>query len=357
MKRRLDFAIIDFEFILPEGCKINDLFLNNREDYRKKNIEIPPVVSHSYFCEQDYLGKKGYKYYSRSSRLLCSTIQRVYDRNKENLLKQKLRVGISTGTTFGGMEEIAILANQIKQGGINEISPMTSMNFSPNIPSSIGAIRIGAKAFNVTFTTNFGAGLDALGFGIEAIEMGQADMVFCSGVEDIGLNFKERACTIPNQNSAKIGDGSCTLLVTQFSKIINEGDLNELIILRYFHSFFIDSNNLENKNIFLREISHAIDLICSKYSSCRIALINAQSDESFIMLKSIIYSIVGNKILVLNIHDSVSECFSVTSLFCYPVASLTLSKTKKKKETAYAVILNVGEDGYVNISIIESYEK
>ena len=133
-----------------------------------------------------YLGKKGLRDLDRSTRLVCSAAKLALDDSGLAISAESSRtVGVAIGTTFGSLHSIA----QFDRAGLTEgprfVNPSHFPNTVINSPASQVSIRFTIKGFNTTLSTGFCAGLDALSYAADFIELGKAEAVLAGGVEEL----------------------------------------------------------------------------------------------------------------------------------------------------------------------------
>lgn len=132
------------------------------------------------------LGKKGLRELDRSTRLLSvAASYALRDSSLEVDNESALAIGVSIGATFGSLHSIF----QFDRVGLTEgprlVNPSLFPNTVINSPASRMAIRFGLKGFNTTISTGFCAGIDAIAYASDFIQLRRADVVLAGGVEEL----------------------------------------------------------------------------------------------------------------------------------------------------------------------------
>ena len=132
------------------------------------------------------LGKKGLRTLDRSTRLICSAAKLAIDDCCIEINDTNTHTaGVAVGTTFGSLQSIS----QFDRSGLLDGPKLVNPSFFPNTvinsPASQVSIRFKLKAFNSTVSTGLCAGIDALVYASDFIQMGRADTVFAGAVEEL----------------------------------------------------------------------------------------------------------------------------------------------------------------------------
>jgi len=195
------------------------------------------------FNAEEILGKKGLRLLDRSTRLLMSATE---------LLIKKTGLRVENKNTFYAEEQTALIASSMF-GSIKSIfdfdkesltdpqyvNPMVFPNTVTNAPAGYVCIRNGIRAFSLTLSQGFVAGLDAIGMAKEYLENGYAEMVYAGGVEEkceiLDYGFK-KAHELNILKSATAGEGSAMFAIEKESAVKKRGAV-PLAELFFYDSF------------------------------------------------------------------------------------------------------------------------
>ncbi len=97
------------------------------------------------------------------------------------------RVGVSLGTTLGGIESVERNHRLLLDGAARQISPFFVPGFLTNMASGQIAIEFGAKGPNKCSSTACASGAHAIGDAFRIIQWGDADAMIAGGTE-AGIN-------------------------------------------------------------------------------------------------------------------------------------------------------------------------
>ena len=96
---------------------------------------------------------------------------------------QNERVGVSLGTSMGGISLLMAAADTLRQDGPGAISPYAMPGFLPNMAAGWVAMRTGARGPIGSPTTACAAGNQAIGDAFRAIQRGEADAMLAGGTD------------------------------------------------------------------------------------------------------------------------------------------------------------------------------
>ncbi len=177
------------------------------------------------FDPASLLGKKGLRDLDRSTRLICSASRLAIDDSRLNITEDNAHsIGVSVGTTFGSLHSIS----QFDRSGLLEgprfVNPSHFPNTVINSPASQVSIKFKIKGFNTTISTGFCAGLDAVSYASDFIQLERADVVLAGGVEEL---CEETFLGFHNLGCLSGGDGSeplcCPFDARRNGTILSEG--------------------------------------------------------------------------------------------------------------------------------------
>lgn len=132
------------------------------------------------------LGKKGLRDLDRSTRLLCSAAKLALEDSRLAVTDQNTSdIGVSAGTTFGSLHSISQFDRSGLIEGPRAVNPSQFPNTVLNSPASQVSIRFKIKGFNSTISTGFCAGIDAVSYAADSIQLNRAKAVLAGGVEEL----------------------------------------------------------------------------------------------------------------------------------------------------------------------------
>ncbi|MYW65466.1 beta-ketoacyl-ACP synthase II [Streptomyces sp. SID8379] len=93
------------------------------------------------------------------------------------------RLGAVIASGIGGVTTLLDQYDVLKEKGVRRVSPHTVPMLMPNGPSANVGLLVGARAGVHTPVSACASGAEAIGYGIEMIRSGRADVVVCGGTE------------------------------------------------------------------------------------------------------------------------------------------------------------------------------
>ncbi len=96
---------------------------------------------------------------------------------------QNERVGVSLGTSMGGISLLMTAAETLRQDGPGAISPYAMPGFLPNMAAGWVAMRTGSRGPIGSPSTACAAGNQAIGDAFRAIQRGEADAMLAGGTD------------------------------------------------------------------------------------------------------------------------------------------------------------------------------
>ncbi|MFH1062022.1 MAG: beta-ketoacyl-[acyl-carrier-protein] synthase family protein [Candidatus Omnitrophota bacterium] len=101
--------------------------------------------------------------------------------------KNTYQTGVSVGTTFGSLHSVSKYNQEALTEGPRYANPSVFPSTVGNSPASRVSIRYKIKGFNATISTGISAGLDALEYATDLIELDRAKQILVGAVEDLSL--------------------------------------------------------------------------------------------------------------------------------------------------------------------------
>ncbi|WP_022918141.1 beta-ketoacyl-[acyl-carrier-protein] synthase family protein [Ruania albidiflava] len=93
------------------------------------------------------------------------------------------RLGAVVASGIGGVTTLVNAWDTIKEKGVRRVLPLTVPMLMPNSPAAYVSIALGAKAGSHTPVSACASGAEAIGYGLEMIRTGRADVVVAGGTE------------------------------------------------------------------------------------------------------------------------------------------------------------------------------
>lgn len=204
------------------------------------------------FNAEEILGKKGLRLMDRSTRLLmCSTELLLKNTglrlDNKNTFYVEEQTALIVASMFGSIKSIFDFCRESLTDP-QYVNPMVFPNTVTNAPAGYVSIRNGIRAFSLTLSNGFVAGLDAIGMAKEYLENGYAEMVFAGGFEEkceiLDYGFK-KAWELNILKNASVGEGSVVFSVEKKSAADKRG-AKKLAEVFFYDSFRLnkDSNNI-----------------------------------------------------------------------------------------------------------------
>ncbi len=93
------------------------------------------------------------------------------------------RLGVAVGSGIGGVTTLLDAYDVLKEKGSRQVSPRTVPMLMPNSPAAYVGLEFGAQAGVHTPVSACATGSEAVGYGLEMIRSGRADIVVVGGTE------------------------------------------------------------------------------------------------------------------------------------------------------------------------------
>ncbi|HEX9062133.1 MAG TPA: beta-ketoacyl-[acyl-carrier-protein] synthase family protein [Clostridia bacterium] len=302
------------------------------------------------FDAAEYLGSNGLKYFDRSTVLILTAAKLALDGHRIPFSDRELEEsGVVVGTAFGGLHSIGEFDRESIDNP-NYVNPMHFPNTVINSPASQVSVRYGMRCMNVTMSTGFAAGTDALGNSFNYIRSGMAGVIFAGGVEELciesfaafsknGLlagrkeNCEERVYPYDKRRDGMIlGEGAVLLVMENLQLALERGDdiLAEVIgygtscDASFKHNF--NSSGTRAKTAMIMAMEEAgvspldIDYICGSANG------SVEGDKmEYEALEEIFGDDIRNK-AVSSIKASVGECVGASGAFQTAASVLAINK-------------------------------
>jgi len=93
------------------------------------------------------------------------------------------RLGVVVSSGIGGIWTTLDAWDTLREKGARRVLPMTVPMLMPNSPSAYVELELGARAGAHALVSACASGAEAIGYGLEMIRSGRADVVVCGGTE------------------------------------------------------------------------------------------------------------------------------------------------------------------------------
>jgi acyl carrier protein len=138
------------------------------------------------FSAERELGKRGHKYMSAATRLLCAASRRACAQSGFPGGAAAERRGVVVGTSLADYGVRRAMDQVLRSEGVRGLSAAEAPNSSVNIPASMVAIRESCQGVNLTLTNPRVAGFEALHWAGRFLDQGLVDVVIAGATEDRG---------------------------------------------------------------------------------------------------------------------------------------------------------------------------
>ena len=136
------------------------------------------------FNPQDFIDRKQIRRGDRFIHFALAATRMATEDARLTITPEKAdRVGVSMGTTLGGMETIEENHKLLLEGKADRISPFFVPAFLANMASGQIAIQVGARGPNKCSVTACASGAHAIGDAFKLIQWGIADAMIAGGAE------------------------------------------------------------------------------------------------------------------------------------------------------------------------------
>lgn len=214
---------------------IKPVTLFNTADFKAKTAgEV------SNFEPTKFLGDKGLRTLDRSTKLINSAAKLALDDAGFVITQENSsQTGIVVGTSLGSLKSISDYDREAILEGPRYVNPALFPNTVVNSPASQVSIRFNIKGFNVTISTGFTSGLEAINYALNAIRQGRVKTVLAGAVEELCIQtfigFYKSGCLAGTRNDSVelscpfdkrrngmiLGEGSCVLVLEDLDSALS----------------------------------------------------------------------------------------------------------------------------------------
>jgi 3-oxoacyl-[acyl-carrier-protein] synthase II len=137
------------------------------------------------FEPREYIDAKSARRMARASQMALIAAHMALDDaglSQETVAAEGDRIGVSVGTVYAGFDSLVDTAYQYTYHGRKPF-PTALINGLPNMPGYYVSLEMGATGPLTTISTACASGTQSIGYGMEIIRRGTADLVFAGGVD------------------------------------------------------------------------------------------------------------------------------------------------------------------------------
>jgi len=167
-----------------ENLKAGNSGVRRTSLFDPQNLEVQ-IAGEVDFEPSEYLDRKTARRMSRASQLaLVAARMALKDSgmDQEAVSAEGDRVGVSIGTANAGFGTLVEISYQYTYHGRKPF-PTSLINGLPNMPGYYVSLEMGATGPLTTISTACASGTQSIGYGMELIHLGKADVVFAGGVD------------------------------------------------------------------------------------------------------------------------------------------------------------------------------
>jgi 3-oxoacyl-[acyl-carrier-protein] synthase II len=135
------------------------------------------------FTPGDWLDRKQARRMDRFTQFAAVTAREAVAMSELDVANQPDRVGVLTGSAFGGVETFTSTVQTLLDSGPRRISPFAVPMSIANMAPGIIAIDLGATGPAFAYASAFASGANAIGEAMRMIQQGRADAMIAGGAE------------------------------------------------------------------------------------------------------------------------------------------------------------------------------
>lgn len=180
------------------------------------------------------------------------------------------RVGIFVGNCLGGWGFAESKIKGLHTESVEAMGPYVATAWFPAALQGQISLQYGLKGYSKTFSTSNVAGLQAIGYGVEAIQRGRADVVLCGASEDLSSSYIRsmlgrsiepgggKISVFGNETPTAFSEGAVFLVLEEYESAKERGATLYCEVSGFADHFCADAKdvNFVLKNNALSAISH-----------------------------------------------------------------------------------------------------
>jgi beta-ketoacyl-acyl-carrier-protein synthase II len=171
-----------------ENLKAGNSGIRRTSLFDPQNLEVQ-IAGEVDFDPSEHIDRKTARRMARASQIaLIAARMALKDSgmSQEAVAAEGDRVGVSIGTANAGFGTLVKIAYQYTIKGRKPM-PTSLINGLPNMPGYYVSLEMGATGPLTTISTACASGTQSIGYGMELIQFGKADVVFAGGVDCLVL--------------------------------------------------------------------------------------------------------------------------------------------------------------------------
>jgi beta-ketoacyl-acyl-carrier-protein synthase II len=167
-----------------ENLKAGNSGIRRTSLFDPQNLEVQ-IAGEVAFEPNDHIDRKTARRMSRASQLALVAARMALEdsgMSQEAVAAEGDRVGVSIGTANAGFGTLVEISYQYTYHDRKPF-PTSLINGLPNMPGYYVSLEMGARGPLTTISTTCASGTQSIGYGLELIQLGKADIVFAGGVD------------------------------------------------------------------------------------------------------------------------------------------------------------------------------
>ncbi|MEM6050342.1 beta-ketoacyl synthase N-terminal-like domain-containing protein [Erwinia sp. P7711] len=180
------------------------------------------------------------------------------------------RVGIFVGNCLGGWGFAESKIKALHTENVEAMGPYVATAWFPAALQGQISLQYGLKGYSKTFSASNVAGLQAIGYGVEAIQRGRADVVLCGASEDLSSSYIRamldrstkpggvKTSVFGDETPAAFSEGAAFLVLEEYENARKRGATTYCEISGFADHFCSDAKdvNFVLRNNALNALSH-----------------------------------------------------------------------------------------------------
>jgi 3-oxoacyl-[acyl-carrier-protein] synthase II len=169
-----------------ESCESGKNGISVIEGFSVKKIPLDIAGEVKDFNAENLLGPKGLRNLDRSALFLLGAAKLLLNDAKLEITENNADdIGVSTGTTFSHLLPIAGFDREVFKEGMDFTNPALFPSTVINAASSQVSIRFNIQGFNATISTGYTSSMEAMIYGLHALENGHVSTVLAGSVDTL----------------------------------------------------------------------------------------------------------------------------------------------------------------------------
>ena len=135
------------------------------------------------FNPKEYITRKSIRNLDRLTRFTIAAANMAV--KDSSLSVEGYNSGVVLGSIYAGWSSVAEFHRQMLEYKAKRVNPLLFPNTVPNTPAGQVSIELGIKGINNSLSTGFASGTDALGWSLNYLRYGKADVILSGGIEEL----------------------------------------------------------------------------------------------------------------------------------------------------------------------------